>query len=130
MRKVSDSLDERKVKEEDQGGQTDGGPVVKATLPPRKSPHVGTTLAPSLPISYPLHHAQRGTMASYRLAAVFGSRPLLHPAFLHLTPEGGTQGSDPHLELVFSAIANATLNSGAVKDRLLLHSSNAAKPLH
>lgn len=34
----------RKVKEDD---QTDGGPVVKATQPPREAPQVGTTLAPS-----------------------------------------------------------------------------------
>lgn len=129
MRKVSGSLNEREVKEEDQGGQTDGGPVVKATLPPRESPHVGATLAPSLPISYPLHHAQRGTMASYRLAAVFGSRPLLHPVSPHLTPEGGAQGSDPHLELVFSAITNVTLNGGAVKDKLLLHRRDTAVPI-
>lgn len=111
MRKVRDSLNKRKVEEEDQQEQTDGRPVVKVTLPPRESPHVGSTLAPSLPISYPLHHAQRGTMASYRLAAVFGSRPLLHPVCPHLTPEGGAQGSDPCLELPFSAFTNTTLNS-------------------
>lgn len=58
----------------------------------------------------------------------FGSWPLLHPASPHLTPEGGTQGSDPHLELVFSSIANATLNSGAIKDKLLLHNTNTAMP--
>lgn len=103
--------------------------MVKATPTPRESPHVGTTLASSLPISYPLHHAQRGTMASYRLAAVLGSRPLFHPASPHLTPEGGAQGSDPHLELVFSAITNATLNSGTVKDKLPLHSRNTAMPI-
>ena len=96
---MSDFLNERKVKEEDQGGQTDGGPVVTATLPPPEAPRVGTTLAPSLPISYPLHHAQRGTVASYRLPAVFGSRPLLHPAFPHLTSEGETQEAVLHIEL-------------------------------
>lgn len=91
---------------EDQGGQTDGSPVVKATLSPQESPYVGTTLAPSMPISYLLHHAQRGTVASYRLAAVFGSRPLLNPASPHLTPEGGAKRSDSHVELLFSAIIN------------------------
>lgn len=77
-------MNEKKVKEEDQGGQTDGGPVVKAMLPPQESPHVGTTLAPSLLISYPLHHAQRGTMASYRLAAVLGAAPSFTLLFLTL----------------------------------------------
>lgn len=101
--------------------------MVKATLPPPESPHVGTTLAPSLPlISYPLHHTQRGIAASYRLAAVFGSRPHLHPASPHHTPEGGAQGSDLCLELVFCAITVATLNNGGVKDRLLLPERNTA----
>ncbi|CAB1452977.1 unnamed protein product, partial [Pleuronectes platessa] len=97
---------ERKVKEKDRGVQTDGGPVVRATLPPRESPDVDTTLAPSLPLSYPLHHAQRGSAASYRLAAVFGSRHFLNPASPHLAPEGGAMGSDSHVELLFSAITN------------------------
>lgn len=39
------SLNGRKVKEDDQGGQTDGVPVVKATRLPQETPHVGTTLA-------------------------------------------------------------------------------------
>lgn len=80
--------------------------MVKATLPPRESPYVGTTLAPSLAITYPLPHAQRGTVASYRLAAVFGSRHLLNPASPHLTPERGAMGSDSRAELLFSATRN------------------------
>lgn len=100
MRKVSDSLNERKVKVEDQGGQTDGGPVVKATLPPRESPDVGTTLAPSLPLSYPLHHAQRGTMASYRLAAVFwGAVPSFTLLFLTLHLREGRRDQTPVFNL-------------------------------
>lgn len=86
-----------------------------ATLHPRESPHVGPTLPPLCQSPTRFTTPRGGTLASYRLAAVFGSRPLLHPASPHLTPEGGTQGSDPHLELVFSAITNATLNSGAVR---------------
>ena len=81
INKESDSLYERKVKVENQEGQTDGGPVVKATRPPQESPYVGTTLAPPLPVSYPLHHAQRGTMASYRLAAVFWELAPPSPCF-------------------------------------------------
>ena len=73
-------------------------------------------------------------MASYRLAAVYGRRPLLNPAFPHLIPEGEAKGPDPHAELLFSAITNARfthlqakLNSREVKDKLLLHSRNIAK---
>lgn len=60
-------------------------------------------------------------MASYRLAAVFGSRPLLHPASVHLTPEAEAHGSDPILNLSSVPPTNITLNSSAVKDTLLLH---------
>lgn len=66
--------------------------MVKATLPPQASPRAGTTLAPSLPVPSTLHHAQRGTAASYSLPAVLGSCPLLNPASPDLTPEGGARG--------------------------------------
>lgn len=52
-----------------------------------ESPRVATTLVPPLSIPCLRHHAQRGTMASYRLAAVFGTWPILHPASLRITPE-------------------------------------------
>lgn len=62
----------------------------------RESPHVATTLVPPLSILCPRHHAQRGTVASYRLAAVFGTWPILHPASLCTTPgRGGALGPDP-----------------------------------
>lgn len=61
----------------------------------RESPHVATTLVPPLSIPCPRHHAQRGTVASYRLAAVFGTWPILHPAFLCITPGGGHEAQTP-----------------------------------
>lgn len=78
---------------------------MKATL---DSPYVGITLALSLPVSYPLCEAHGGTVASAsnRLAAVFGSQPLLDPASFHLTPEGAVQGSDSHVEPLFNDNTN------------------------
>lgn len=58
----------------------------------RESPHVATTLVPPLSIPCLRHHTQRGTVASYRLAAVFGTWPILHPASLCTTPGGGVGG--------------------------------------
>lgn len=70
-----------------------------------ESPHVATTLVPPLSIPCPRHYAQRGTMASYRLAAVFGTWPILHPASLRITPEGhGGQTPSP-------TFLNGTLNT-------------------
>jgi len=91
-----------------------------------KSPHVGPTLALSLPISCLLHDAQRGTVASNRLAAVFGSRPVLNPASSHLTPEGVEQGSNSHVELLL--IAQLTCCQGtSSSDAAIGHTSSAQK---
>ncbi|KAK9514772.1 hypothetical protein VZT92_025461 [Zoarces viviparus] len=119
MRKVRDVLNERKLKVEDGGGgQTDGGPVVKATAPPPDSPHVGSTLAPPRSLCRSptrFTFAQRGTAASYRLAAVFWGAVLsLALMFLTLHPREGPQGShprhrDPTPDLNLSSVATLML---------------------
>lgn len=96
----------------------------------KKTPHVGSAFALSLPAFSQLHDTQRGTVASNALAAVFRSHASPNPAFCHLTPAGGEQGSNSYkdcFKMFICAHVQGTFSSAAATDILLLLWRNTLK---
>lgn len=88
------------------GGKTDGGPVVKATLPPQSLLMWAQPWPPLCPSPTRFTTPRGAPWHPTAWQLFFGSCPLLNPASPHLTPERGGQRSSSHLKLLSRTVAN------------------------